>query len=137
MNKEQKVTSQQLSKELQKVAKEKGFELPESEYCWCKNFFLTKWKLKETKDALWNECAEDDEEFRRYKAYDTSELCELMTVTIDICRKPFVRYSIDKALTEKEMIDSEVYFNIKNIQDNILAEAMGKMLVYLISNKLI
>lgn len=70
MNREQKVISLELAKELQEVADEAGFELPESEYWW--NWRTTGWELN---DMKW----EIVDEKPSVKAYDTSELVNMLT----------------------------------------------------------
>ena len=150
MNKEQKYTSLELSKKIDELAKKKGIKLPESEYCW-KNYMLTAYNWQKQKKAWLDDESYEQEQSMSNQydrklpedafcipAYDTSELGEMLDkIKIDICRKPFVRYAVDKVLKDKKMIDRELYFNTKTIQDDNLAEAMGKMYFYLLDNNLL
>ena len=77
MNKEQKCISLSLAKELQQVAKEKDFELPESEY-----YYIETNQISDTWD--WELLTEEEireldvEKRNRIRAYDTSELGEIV-----------------------------------------------------------
>lgn len=136
MTKEQKCTSFPLAQELQKVAKENGFELPESEYVHCKNFWLTKWKLKKRKDATWGSWVKDGDEYRVYPAPDTSELGAILPGNVG-------GYYFQ---TQKGMMGNLFYCSALIMEDNRVihqeedkseANVRCKMLIYLISNKLI
>ena len=130
MNKEKKCISKRLALELQRVANKFKFKLPESEYKWSDDGAMDKgykfnecdWKLVKTNydvDTL-------------YKAYDTSELGEMLPDQT-ICRKDYIHttkhfiYSVNVAGIE---ID-EIFF------DNTEANARVKILIYLIKHKLI
>lgn len=124
MNKEEKYISQPLAKELQKVAKEKGFELPKSEYSWIVDNETGKATLSKSWNPFdLNEC----EEYSYYKTYDTSELGEMLPDTVRFARdgKVFVALGIGK---KYETIGQRAKTE---------AEVRGKMLIYLIKNKLI
>ena len=141
MNKEKKVTSKGLAKKIQDKAINKGFELPESEYYHLvvEDKYNTASEIvnfsRKNRSGKYNDGTKWSEKF--YTAYDIAELGKMMTVHIYICESPFTRYSIDKVLKDKEIIDGEAHFNTKNIQDDNLAEAMGKMFYYLIKNDLL
>ena len=136
----QKYISQPLSKKICDIAKKNNIKLPESEYCWCKNFWLTTWNLKKTEDCLWNTWAKADGEFRRYKAYDTSELGEILLkakgdfqIIYGFLHNTNEQYSFievihgiegDKGITKRIGYETE-------------ANARGKLLIYLIKNKLV
>ena len=125
MEKENKHISLKLAQELQKVAKEKGFELSESEYKWSDNGSMNKgykpsecdWTLVKTNysvDTL-------------YPAYDTAELGEMLRKThIDIdywYSYPDFRLKLAKN-------------NSSDARDEIEAEARGKMFLCLLKNNL-
>ena len=127
MNKKEKVISLELAKELQKVAKENGFKLPESECVW---FYKPKigWELR--RGSNW--ALEIGE--AKVSAFDTSELGEMLPGNID-------GYVFQ---TQKGMLGRVYYCTMtKNNerkyteQSKTEAEARGKMLIHLISNKLL
>ena len=143
MDRKQKVTSLELAKELQKVSDKFGFELPESEHSHLvvEDKYNTASEIvnfsRENRSGKYNDGTKWSEKF--YNAYDTSELGEMLDkIKIDICRKPFLRYSIDRPAEHNyEIIDGEKHYTYKNISDDNLAEAMGKMLCYLLDNNLL
>ena len=114
MNKEQKVISLLLAKELQEASKEAGLELPESEYYWNNNKEI--WAT----DNFLN----DDGKFIA-KAFDTAELGEILPNNIRFWRDSIENYTCKK------------YHPVYKTKDKTEAECRGKMLIYLIKNKLI
>ena len=134
MNKENKVTSLKLSKKIHDKAKEKGFELPKSEWWWEKDTQCDMARFDGGYDIIHYEPS-----FGGFRAYDIAELGEMLNkIKIDICEKPFLRYSIDRpAKHNYEIIDGEKHYTYKNISDDNLVEAMGKMFYYLLKNDLL
>ena len=147
MNKEQKVTSLKLSKKIHDKAKEKGFELSESEYCWAEIWSLreTGKKMKYGGDELESYFTGRIELVKGYyredpngkyrciaDAYDIAELGEMLP---DYCLsgKADGTYNCWK-FTEMCLCNIEHY---NTFRTDILAEAMGKMYFYLLDNDLL
>ena len=88
MNKENKVTSKPLSKKIHDKAKEKGFELPESEYYHLvvEDGYNTASKIvnfsRENRSGKYNDGTKWSEKF--YKAHDIAELGEMLPRMIKI-----------------------------------------------------
>ena len=146
MNKEQKVISLELSKKIDALAKKKGIELPESEYSWVLDNETGKAILsKSWKPFDLNEC----EKYSYYRAYDTSELGEMLPRMIKIDDKKvknkhkkiigifklhFYKNDYEWLLQYKEWHGDK---GLIITDAKTEAEARGKMLIYLISNKLL
>lgn len=134
MNKENKVTSLKLSKKNHDKAKEKGFELPESEWYWAENSYLTEYyKIEGKKKVL-----KDGEIFplEVYPAYDITELSEMLPPKVESNYIETTRCS-DKSgfnclVGYLSSVDKAISFNEKT-----MAEAMGKMYFYLLENDLL
>ena len=130
MNREQKCISLPLAKELQKVAKEAGFELPESEYVYVDmGISKTDKEYPNDKFVLQLKSVNKENGNRKYiLAYDTSELGEMLP----------------KGYSSWKYTDSDATLKWTcSLNENSVAklgtesEARGKMLIYLIKNKLI
>ena len=125
MKKEEKCISLELAKELQEVAKEAGFELPESEKWWTHSFGGNQF--------LYRKIEFSNMFFNDYPAYDTSELGEILPMG----------YGSSCCFENKYNNEWKIiYLNGLAFQENkekaeTEAEARGKMLVYLIKNKLL
>ena len=128
MNKENKVTSLKLSKKIHDKAKEKGFELPESEcsHLVVEDKYNTTSEIvnfsKENRSGKYSDGTEWSEKF--YKAYDIAELREL----------------IGKKMIETYMNAGKVSVAIyghPQFDEDTFAEAMGKMFYYLLDNDLL
>ena len=81
MKKENKVISLELAKKIHDKAKEKEFELPESEMYWAENSYLTEYyKIEGKKKVL-----KDGEiiPLEIYPAYDIAELGEMLKKAFD------------------------------------------------------
>ena len=132
MNNINKYTSQPLSKKIDDLAKKKGIEL-DSEYVWV----LSKSTYDDEKPKWYLTTRKQTELFKFYSkprgacykfgkikliakcdyeviseiipAYDIAELGEMLNkIKIDICEKPFLRYSIDRPAEHNyEIIDGE------------------------------
>ena len=138
MNTENKVTSLKLAKKIHDKAKEKGFELPESEYMWVEtNQVSDDWE----QELLSREEAYDLDVERRneYPALDTSELGGMLPGNIDG----------NVFQTQKGMLGNIYYCMMVGIdnkmdreakhqeEEKTMAEAMGQMYFYLLSNDLL
>ena len=76
MNKENKVISLELAKKIHDKAKEKGFELPESEYMW---FNLANKEEKDKGIEKWEVMnIHDVEMLGEYPAYDTLDFQNIL-----------------------------------------------------------
>lgn len=152
MKKEQKCISLSLAKEIQRVAKEKGFKLPESENMYADNVKLIfdfstknskkkKWMTIIEKDIFQTSCDDLDKEWLKehphYPAYDTSELGEILPIIFETDSK-LKQYLDCYQMESKEWECSYgealggIYFTEKTE-----AEARGKLLLYLINNNLL
>lgn len=118
MNKENKVTSLELSKKIHDKAIEKGFELPESEYYWSLisrgNFYLL---VEHKKLSASN---------NNYQALDCAELGDILPDSISQAKtdKCFMIKFPDKTCLCLEAAKTE-------------AEVRGKMFYYLLDNDLL
>ncbi len=131
MNKEQKYISQPLAKKIQDKAKEKGFELPESEMWWEKDTQCDMARFDGGYDIIHYEPS-----FGGFRAYDTSELGEMLPGNIGGCSFQMQKgllgnryYCIMKRMGDKKIIEEK--------DEKTMAEAMGKMFYYLLSNDLL
>ena len=123
MNKENKVISLELAKKIHDKAKEKGFELPESEYMW---FNLANKEEKDKGIEKWEVMnIHDVEMLGEYPAYDIAELREM----------------IGKKMLETYMnagkVSVAIYGHPQVFDEDTFAEAMGKMFYYLLKNDLL
>lgn len=126
MNKEQKVISLELAKELQRVAKENGFELPESEYWWEKEVGNNYgWHITQG-HIDWADNSEGEHCFR---AYDTSELGEALS--------KYGCYGSWETKENKWAITELFSQEFPELDSETEAEVRGKMLVLLIRNGMI
>ena len=118
MNKEQKCISLELAKELQEAAKEAGLELPESEWWWDVEVpYIVRTEIIKGYNLL-----------KYVRAFDTAELGEILPKG----------YESWKWLDEKKNVVWSCCLNGNNVNRyKTEAEARGKMLLYLIKNKLI
>ena len=132
MNKEQKCISLPLAQELQKVAKENGFELPESEYMWERK--MGEWRLIH-KDYYKNQKYDTADVRIWIQAYDTSELGEIIPGNIE-----GLVFQTQKGMLGNlyycMMIDSIGYAIRHQEEATTEAEVRGQMFSYLIKNKL-
>lgn len=133
MNKEQKAISLELAKELQKVAKENGFKLPESEMWWGNT-------IGQKDQTCWRLYTEEEKEIpdtamEYYPAYDTSELGEIIPGNIE-----GLVFQTQKGMLGNlyycMMIDSIGYVIRHQEEATTEAEVRGQMFSYLIKNKL-
>ena len=144
MNKEQKVISQSLAKKIHDKAIENGFELPDSE--WMHSEFMghiisREWFLLQ---EPFNEEKLQDDSFRQaventYPAYDIAELGEMLPDTINYRDKETYSWIEISKTGNKWSIVYRVgcaKADIKIKEEN-LAEAMGKMFLYLLDNDLL
>ena len=120
MNKENKVTSLELAKKIYDKATEKGFELPDSEYLWCKwmRDGEYEWTLEKNDIACYGGAIE------KVPAYDIAELREM----------------IGKKMLETYMNAGKVSvtsYGHPQFDEDTFAEAMGKMYFYLLDNDLL
>ena len=140
MNKEQKVTSLELAKKIYDKAKEKGFELPESEYSW----IIDNETGKATLSKSWNpfdlnEC----EEYSYCQAFDIAELGEMLPCCIWKNKTSYFletakvsnHWVVDYVLNCNEKIEAMLENEI--FEDITEAEARGKMYFYLLDNNLL
>ena len=119
MNNTKKYISQPLAKKIHDKAKEKGFELPESEYMWSEQMqkiVTRKWFLAQDP---YNQDKLQDDGFRQaveetYNLYDIAELGEIL---------------------EKYKIAVSIWWLLR--AEKTEAEARGKMYFYLLSNDLL
>ena len=129
MKKNKKCISLELAKELQKVAKEAGFKLPKSEYSW----IIGKQKppyLDDT-DIARITIEIDNDKKKRVKyvsAYDTSELGEILPSGY----KSWKYTDYDTTLKWTCSLNENSVAKL-----DTEAEARGKLLCYLIKNKLL
>ena len=148
MNKENKVTSQPLAKKIHDKAKEKGFELPESEIWWArikgdKKFHLTKWLTQKEFNKDKTEylgvgissagSVEIEEAIEYYRAYDIAELGEMLPKHTG---GYFLKIQMDNKFYFSTHI-SEDYEDLHQEEEDTFAEAMGKMFYYLLDNDLL
>lgn len=101
MNKENKVTSKKLSKKIHDKAKEKGFELPESEYYWYRFLKDEDFEIFKQTDIINNLVPKKE----TYPAYDYKEIFDILNIDIPL----------DK-ITELAIMD--IVNNNKNICEN-------------------
>lgn len=142
MNKEEKYMSLELAKELQKVAKENGFELPESEMYW--NIPLDTGSS--FKPFLKNVPMEsgnfmDEAQYKSFRAYDTSELGAMLPKNIKTYWLVIIKFGGHSTNWSVRYMENLIGGERKkwhwNKMDESMPDAMGKMLCYLIKNKLI
>ena len=134
MNKENKVISLKLAKKIYDKAKEKGFELPESEMCWAENSYLIEgYKVEGKKEVL---TSGGIIPLEVYPAYDIAELWEIIPGNVG-------GYYFQ---TQKGLMGNMFYCSALIMEDNriihqeeekTIAEAMGKMFYYLLDNDLL
>ncbi len=127
MNKEQKVISQPLAKKIHDKAKEKGFELPESNWYWGSD---KKLYYRFDKSMI-----DFDQQVLVKKSYfkDDFKWCQ----TFDIAE---LREMIGKKMIETYMNAGKVSvmsYGHPQFDEDTFAEAMGKMFYYLLKNNLI
>lgn len=142
MNKNKKIISLSLAKELQQVAKKKDFELPESEKVYLDNSEdIFGVGVKEDYVLLEEKELKNIEYPDYIPAFDTSELGEILPRNIKIeCGISTIKewriVFFEKNLDEK----SKNFMGEKTIKitDGLTeAEARGKMFIYLIKNNLL
>ncbi len=153
MKKEYKVISLSLAKELQQVAKEKGFELPESKYAWRVSGRLGIELIKTESFRIFDgkriKLISEKGLYNGFFAYDISELREILPkkirlkthcigksgndIIMELCFGVGGKYNkFYVAYGEKGIITNHRYFEAETE-----AEARGKMLIYLIENNLL
>ena len=126
MKRQQKCISLSLAKELQQVAKEKGFELPESEYWWgCDKKLYCRFDktIVDFEQQILIKKSYFDDDFEWYSAYDTSELGEILPLYYCSHREDdwYRCFGGEKVVSFKAKTE---------------AEARGKMLVFLLKTNL-
>ena len=139
MNKERKYISQPLAKKIQDKAKEKGFELPESEMWWGsdkKLYYRFDKSIVDFEQQILVKKSYFDDTFEWCQTYDTSELGEMLPGNIGGCSFQMQKgllgnryYCIMKRMGDKKIIEEK--------DEKTMAEAMGKMFYYLLSNDLL
>ena len=138
MNNTKKYISQPLAKKIHDKAKEKGFELPESEYMWSEQMqkiVTRKWFLAQDP---YNQDKLQDDGFRQaveetYNLYDIAELGEMLPKHTG---GYFLKIQMDNKFYFSTHI-SEDYEDLHQEEEKIMAEAMGKMFYYLLDNNLL
>ena len=141
MKKTDKVISLELTKKLQKVAKEAGFKLLESEYAWIKVYEDKGEFVLRIKDHGWH-C------YKEYKAFDVAKLGEILPGTLLTNKQGYGleiykighikknKYEDGWWVLYQNSDDEDDFLHFENSEIN-LVDAMCKMLIYLIKNKLI
>ena len=140
--KKEKYISLDLAKEIDRVAKEKGITLPESEAAWHHGY--REWEVEnieffEVVDGEWGKCRQitlDEAEATKdnYKlfgipAYDTYELGEIMPTRLN-----------EQWLEIHKGIDAwNIFYSgeLNREQEKTEPEARGKILLYLLKNDLL
>jgi hypothetical protein len=138
-----KVISQPLAKKIYDKAKEKGFELPESERYRNYQGSITKNRCGSSHNGG-QICTSDIVQY--YPAFDCAELGEMLPEMIDFRKDKYfleikdnwiVDYYFDSYPSCGGILEICKELDIKNIPSENLAEAMGKMFYYLLDNDLI
>ena len=131
MNKENKVTSLKLSKKIQDKAKEKGFELPESEYCWrdSKRFGVELVSIEEFRilDGSRIKLVSEKGLYKGYFAYDIAELGKIL-------KKAFDNLS-GTMINDPRGHYKRLWQRTTGFEDE--AEARGNLCFYLLDNDLL
>ena len=136
MTKEQKCISKELAIELQQVANKFGFELPESEY----------YRIEDLAGGTDNILAigklpDDYLTYAFHRAYDISELGEMLPKNIKSYWLTIIKVGGNTTNWSVRYMENLLNKETKkwhwSKMDSNMAEAMGKMLIYLIKNKLI
>ncbi len=130
----EKMISLELAQQIAKVAKKRGFELPESEYMWSLAHKAQEWKLAKNKsDNLYSGT--------NIPAYDTFELGEILPPAISLPNRgrghlSFCFQERIPSLKLPAMWICRYRFRDSNIQMTAETEpeARGKMLLFLLEN---
>ena len=139
MKKENKVTSQELSKRLDALGGLKGVE---SEWWWAKDNYNGNWhivKKGQTFRAMADEI-DAGEYYDHIPAYDIAELGEWLPVVIKASTEQEFSLNIDKGKNGWKIyyidFDRKKYYE-QSFEETHEAEVRGLMAEYLIKNKLI
>lgn len=135
MNLEDQVCSLELAKKL----KELGVK-QESLFYWARNGIYVPGFSNENEEPnsiiYFNQHHKQDS--KQYSAFTVSELCEILPVFLDDYRFVIIKLENGKYGTDYiHMTTDNHSYSFSDTEDNTIANACAKMLIYLIENKLI